>query len=47
MPTIGNAPLVFVERPISCTFLILTTGLVAVLAAPAVRAIRERVFREG
>jgi TctA family transporter len=37
---------VFVERPISATFLVLTAVLVLVLAAPIIRAGRERVFRE-
>ena len=39
-------PLVFVERPISLTFLVLTAGLVVVLAAPAMRSSREKVFAE-
>src|SRR5262245_6203695 len=41
----GN-PSVFVQRPISCTFLVLTAVLIVVLAAPAIRSGRERVFRE-
>ena len=39
-------PSVFVQRPISCTFLVLTAVLIVVLAAPAIRSGRERVFRE-
>ena len=39
-------PSVFVQRPISCTFLALTAVLIVVLAAPAIRSGRERVFRE-
>ncbi len=41
-----GSPTVFVERPISATFLVLTAVLVLVLAAPVIRAGRERVFRE-
>jgi putative tricarboxylic transport membrane protein len=40
-------PLVFVQRPISATFLVLTLALVVVLAAPMIRRRREQVFREG
>jgi len=42
----GN-PSVFVERPISCSFLILTAVLIVILAAPTARSGRERVFKEG
>jgi len=42
----GN-PSVFIERPISCTLLILTAVLVVFLAAPMIRSGRERVFRES
>jgi TctA family transporter len=38
---------VFVERPISCSFLILTAVLIVILAAPTARSGRERVFKEG
>jgi putative tricarboxylic transport membrane protein len=40
-------PMVFLQRPISCTFLALTAVLVVILAAPMIRASRERVFQEG
>jgi putative tricarboxylic transport membrane protein len=40
-------PMVFLQRPISCTFLALTAVLVVILAAPMIRAGRERVFQEG
>jgi len=43
--TQGN-PMVFIERPISATFLALTLVLIVVLAAPMIRAGRERVFKE-
>ena len=39
--------MVFMQRPISCTFLALTAVLIVVLAAPAIRSGRERVFRES
>jgi len=39
--------LVFIERPISLSFLILTAILIVILVAPAVRAGRERALREG
>ncbi len=39
-------PAVFVQRPISLTFLVLTLVLVVVLAAPMIRSGRERVFKE-
>jgi TctA family transporter len=39
--------MLFIERPISCTFLVLTAVLIVVLAAPAIRSGRERVFREA
>ena len=42
-----GSPMVFLERPISCTFLALTAVLIVVLAAPAIRSGRERVFRES
>ncbi len=42
-----GSPAVFVDRPISATFLVLTVVLVMVLAAPMIRAGRERVFRES
>jgi TctA family transporter len=41
-----GSPSVFIERPISATFLVLTVVLVLVLAAPMIRSGRERVFRE-
>jgi len=37
---------VFVQRPISLTFLIMTVGLIVVLVAPMVRSTRERAFQE-
>ena len=40
-------PMVFLQRPISCTFLALTAVLMVVLAAPMIRSGRERVFREA
>jgi TctA family transporter len=40
-------PAVFVQRPISATFLVLTVALIIVLAAPAIRTARERAFKEG
>ena len=40
-------PIVFLQRPISATFLILTLALIIVLAAPAIRTARERAFRES
>ncbi|HEX2336735.1 MAG TPA: tripartite tricarboxylate transporter permease [Hyphomicrobiaceae bacterium] len=42
-----GSPAVFIDRPISATFLLLTAVLVLVLAAPMIRAGRERVFRES
>ena len=42
-----GSPLVFIERPISCTFLVLTAVLIAILAAPMIRLGRERVFKES
>jgi TctA family transporter len=39
-----GSPFVFVERPISGTFLVLTALLVLLLAAPAIRSTRERMF---
>ena len=40
-------PYVFIQRPISCTFLALTAVLVVILAAPLIRSGRERVFKES
>jgi TctA family transporter len=37
---------VFVQRPISASFLVLTAVLVVILAAPMVRSKREQVFHE-
>jgi TctA family transporter len=37
---------VFVQRPISATFLALTAVLVVILAAPMIRSKREQVFQE-
>jgi putative tricarboxylic transport membrane protein len=39
-------PVVFVERPISLTFLILTALLVIAICAPGLQALRERAFQE-
>jgi hypothetical protein len=36
--------MVFVQRPISLTFLVLTAGLVLLLCAPMIRSGRERIF---
>jgi TctA family transporter len=41
-----GSPLVFVQRPISLTFLILTVALIGVLVAPMVRSTREQAFQE-
>ena len=41
----GN-PLVFIQRPISATFLLLAVLLIIVLAAPMIRSKREQVFQE-
>jgi putative tricarboxylic transport membrane protein len=41
-----GSPAVFIERPISATFLALTAILIVVLAAPMIRSGRERVFKE-
>jgi putative tricarboxylic transport membrane protein len=41
----GN-PAVFVQRPISLTFLILTCALIGVLIAPNLRSTRQRAFEE-
>jgi putative tricarboxylic transport membrane protein len=38
---------VFLQRPISATFLLLTLVLIIVLAAPSIRAARERAFKES
>ena len=40
-------PLVFLQRPISATFLALTLALIVVLAAPAIRTARQRAFKES
>ena len=40
-------PMVFLQRPISATFLALTLALIIVLAAPAIRTARERAFKES
>jgi putative tricarboxylic transport membrane protein len=40
-------PAVFLQRPISATFLVLALALVIVLAAPAIRTARERAFKEA
>ena len=39
-------PWVFVQRPISLSFLVMTAALVVLLCAPMIRATRERVFVE-
>jgi TctA family transporter len=41
----GN-PAVFVQRPISLAFLILTVALIGVLIAPMLRSTRQRAFEE-
>ena len=41
----GN-PMVFAQRPISATFLVLAVLLIIVLAAPMIRSKREEVFQE-
>ena len=38
---------VFLQRPISATFLVLTLALIVVLAAPAIRIARARAFKES
>ena len=38
---------VFVERPISATFLVLAAILIVILAAPSIRVARERAFEES
>jgi putative tricarboxylic transport membrane protein len=38
---------VFIERPISLSFLILTLILVAILVAPVIRSTREKALRES
>ena len=40
-------PTVFIERPISLTFLVLTPVLVATLAAPGVQSLRNKAFVES
>ena len=44
--SIGGAPMVFVERPISATMLVLSGLLLVVLALPAIRKKREETFVE-
>jgi putative tricarboxylic transport membrane protein len=39
-------PAVFIQRPISATFLVLTALLIVVLAAPMIRSKREEVFQQ-
>ncbi len=39
-------PMVFVQRPISGTFLVLTLLLIVLLAAPMIRSKRQEVFQE-
>jgi putative tricarboxylic transport membrane protein len=39
-------PAVFIQRPISATFLVLTALLIVLLAAPMIRSKREEVFQE-
>jgi TctA family transporter len=41
----GN-PIVFVQRPISATFLLLALLLIVILAAPMIRSKRQQVFQE-
>jgi TctA family transporter len=41
-----GSPVVFVQRPISLAFLILTVGLIGVLVAPMLRSTRKRAFEE-
>jgi TctA family transporter len=41
-----GSPMIFIERPISLTFLILTAILVVILVMPAIRSRREEVFKE-
>jgi hypothetical protein len=38
---------VFIARPISGTFLVLTVVLIVILAAPAIRMARSRTFTES
>jgi putative tricarboxylic transport membrane protein len=38
---------VFIERPISLSFLVLTLILIITLIAPAIRSTREKAFRES
>jgi TctA family transporter len=40
-------PTVFVQRPISLTFLVLTVGLVVMLAAPGIQSLRKKAFIES
>jgi TctA family transporter len=39
-------PIVFVERPISLTFLIMTAVLIAAMAAPGLQSLRRKAFQE-
>jgi TctA family transporter len=41
-----GSPMVFVQRPISLAFLILTVALIGVLVAPMLRSTRTRAFEE-
>ncbi|HEY9215473.1 MAG TPA: tripartite tricarboxylate transporter permease [Ancylobacter sp.] len=40
-------PMVFVQRPISLSFLLLAFGLLIVLVAPMIRVTRQKAFEEG
>jgi TctA family transporter len=40
-------PLVFVQRPISLTLLVVSTILVVIVAAPSIAKRREEAFQEG
>ncbi|MCS0496298.1 tripartite tricarboxylate transporter permease [Ancylobacter mangrovi] len=40
-------PMVFLQRPISLSFLVMTVLLLLVLVAPMIRVTRERAFEEG
>jgi len=39
-------PLVFLQRPISLSFIVITIGLLAIIALPAIRKKREEAFQE-
>jgi putative tricarboxylic transport membrane protein len=41
-----GSPMVFLQRPLSLTFLILTVALIGVLVAPMLRSTRQRAFEE-